>query len=395
MPAALPLIENNMEHPTVNEIDVHDNEAYLQFGTWAYSLGKTAITWSDGMYLLFGYDPVRDKSLLTVNHDLYYKHMFPEDVERAKEINKSFADYDGRYSWEYRIKDCLGKIKTLETNARIISDEKGNIVRVVGTTRDITDLRSYQEGLEGKIMELNRSNKELEEFAYIASHDLQEPLRKFNTFGERLHMKYADVLGEDGNFYLSRMMVAAGVMRSLIENLLEYSRVTGANHEFLKVSLHEVVKQVVNNQELRIEDAGASVVIENELPEIEAIASQMHQLFNNLLSNAIKFRRKDVKPQINIAVAIMQPEELTRWPMLQKKRVYRIEVKDNGIGFDQTDAQRIFQIFQRLHGKAEYEGTGIGLSICKRIVEMHNGVIYAEGTPGMGASFIILLPETR
>ncbi|WP_164974109.1 sensor histidine kinase [Filimonas effusa] len=395
MPTALPFIENNMEHFTLEEIDVHDNEAYLQFGTWSYTIGKPVITWSDGMYLLFGYDPVQDKPALLVNHDLYYSHMFPEDIERAKKINASFNEYPGRYGWEFRIRDRQGRIKTLETNARIIRDNKGALLRVVGTTRDITDLRSYQEGLEGKIMELNRSNKELEEFAYIASHDLQEPLRKFNTFGERLHMKYADVLGDDGNFYLSRMMAAAGVMRALIENLLEYSRVTGSNHEFLKVSLDDIVKQVVSNQDLRIEEAGAAVVIENELPEIEAIASQMHQLFNNLLSNAIKFRRKDVKSQITISARKMQPGELSRWPLLQKKQVLRIEVKDNGIGFDQSDAQRIFQIFQRLHGKAEYEGTGIGLSICKRIVEMHNGIIYAEGRPDEGASFIILLPETR
>lgn len=393
MPAALPVIENQPVLP--DEIaDVHDNEAYLQFGTWAYYIGKPVISWSNGMYLLFGYDPVKDKPGLEVNHALYYSHMYPEDVERAKKLNNTFDEYKHTYSWEYRIKDKQGKIKTLETNARMIRNEEGGLIRVVGTTRDISDLRAFKEGLESKIEELNRSNKELEDFAYIASHDLQEPLRKFNTFGERLHMKYADVLGEDGNFYLSRMMAAAGVMRSLIENLLEYSRITGSNHEFIKVSLNDVVKQVLTNQELRIEEAGVAITAEN-LPDIEAIPSQMHQLFNNLISNAIKFSRKEVQPAIVIKARKLEAEEALRWPLLKQKQVIRIEVSDNGIGFEQEDAVKIFQIFQRLHGKSEYEGTGIGLSICKRIVEMHNGVIYAEGKPEQGASFIILLPETR
>jgi PAS domain S-box-containing protein len=393
MSAAFPVIDNQSLTPDEGA-DVHDNEEYLQYGTWTWHTDQQVITWSNGMYLLFGYDPVKEKPGLVVNNDLYYSHMYPEDVDRVRKLMTCFNDYQHKCAWEFRIRDRQGKIKILETNARMIRDEKGSLVRVVGTTRNISDLRSYQEGLESKIVELNRSNKELEDFAYIASHDLQEPLRKFNTFGERLHMKYAEVLGDDGNFYLSRMMAAAGVMRSLIDNLLEYSRITGSNHEFVKVSLDEVVKQVLANQELRIEEVGALIKVEG-LPVIEAIPSQMQQLFNNLLSNALKFSRKEIQPQITITASKLSFEEILRWPLLSKKEVYKIEVRDNGIGFEQSDALKIFQIFQRLHGKAEYEGTGIGLSICKRIVEMHNGVIYAEGEPEKGASFIILLPEIR
>lgn len=394
MPVASFEITDNQPVPLIKDIDVHDNEAYLQYGTWKYNLDNPVISWSDGMYLLFGYDPATEKQSIVVNHEFYYSHMHPEDVEKAKKINAAFAGFQHRYAWEYRIKDKQGKIKRLETNARMIRNEDGNLVSIVGTTRDVTDIRTYQDGLEAKVKELNRSNKELEDFAYIASHDLQEPLRKFNTFGERLQMKYGNVLEEDGNFYLSRMMAAAGVMRALIENLLEYSRITGANHEFVKVSLSDVVKQVVANQELRIEEAGASVTMD-ELPEVEAIPSQMHQLFNNLISNALKFRKPGVAPQISVSVRKLTFEELLSLPLLGKKDVHRIEIKDNGIGFSQEDAEKIFQIFQRLHGKAEFEGTGIGLSICKRIVEMHNGFIHAQSAPGEGASFIIILPETR
>jgi light-regulated signal transduction histidine kinase (bacteriophytochrome) len=346
------------------------------------------------MYLLFGYDPAADKEEYPPSLDLYFRHMFPEDVERAKQIRTSWNEFPGRYSWDFRIKDKLGNIKTLESNASLVRDEEGRLVKVVGTTRDITDLRTYQLGLEAKIQELNRSNKELEEFAYIASHDLQEPLRKFNTFGERLQMKYSDVLDKDGNFYLGRMMAAAQVMRDLIDNLLEYSRISGMNHEFVKVPLQQAVDNVISNLELQVEEAGAIIKVGN-LPAIDAIPSQMEQLFNNLISNAVKFSNNQEHPLIEISAEKASAEELLQWPLLGNRQVWKLLVKDNGIGFEQEDAIRIFQIFQRLHGKAEYKGSGIGLSICKRILEVHNGVIYAQGEPGKGASFVALIPETR
>lgn len=371
-----------------------DNEAYLKYGTWENEADKEEIYWSDGMYLLFGYDPVKDKDSLKIDTDFYYRHMYPEDVVQAKKIREAWHEFTGHFSWDYRIKDKHGNIKTLESNARLIRDEEGRLRRVVGTTRDITDIRSYQRNLEAKIQELNRSNKELEEFAYIASHDLQEPLRKFNTFGERLQVKYSEVLDKDGNFYLARMMAAAQVMRELIDNLLEYSRVSGSNHEFVKVPLDQIIAGVLSNLELQIEESGAKVTVQ-QMPEIEAIPSQMNQLFNNLISNAIKFSNNQPQPAIDITVERPSFEELLQWPLLNNGPAYKISVRDNGIGFDQEDAIRIFQIFQRLHGKAEYKGSGIGLSICKRILEVHNGVIYAESQPGQGACFTILIPETR
>lgn len=371
-----------------------ENEAFLKYGTWENHLNTDTFYWSNGMYLLFGYDPAADKEEYPPSLDLYFRHMFPEDVERAKQIRTSWNEFPGRYSWDFRIKDKLGNIKTLESNASLVRDEEGRLVKVVGTTRDITDLRTYQLGLEAKIQELNRSNKELEEFAYIASHDLQEPLRKFNTFGERLQMKYSDVLDKDGNFYLGRMMAAAQVMRDLIDNLLEYSRISGMNHEFVKVPLQQAVDNVINNLELQVEEAGAIIKV-GDLPAIDAIPSQMEQLFNNLISNAVKFSNNQEHPLIEISAEKASAEELLQWPLLGNRQVWKLLVKDNGIGFEQEDAIRIFQIFQRLHGKAEYKGSGIGLSICKRILEVHNGVIYAQGEPGKGASFVALIPETR
>ncbi|BAV06057.1 PAS domain S-box-containing protein [Filimonas lacunae] len=384
--------DNTSRVSTASEVS-RDTEVFLKYGTWENYLENQTFWWSNGMYILFGYDPA-DKETLHISTDFYYSHMYPEDVEQAQKIRQSWESFPGYYSWDFRIKDRQGNIKVLESNARMIRDANGVLVKVVGTTRDITDLRTYQRGLEAKIQELNRSNKELEEFAYIASHDLQEPLRKFNTFGERLQVKYSAVLEKDGNFYLDRMMAAAQVMRELIDNLLDYSRISGNNHEFSRVSLPRVIADVLSNLELQIEESNAVVEVE-PLPEIEAIPLQMQQLFTNLISNAIKFSNNQPSPLIQIKAGRPQPEELLQWPLLSNMPVYKITVKDNGIGFDQEDAIRIFQIFQRLHGKAEYKGSGIGLSICKRILEVHNGVIYAESEPGKGASFIILIPEIR
>lgn len=379
---------------TTAEESSRDTEEFLKYGTWENFLDSQTFYWSNGMYLLFGYDPAKDRDSLHISTEFYYGHMYPEDIAQARKIRESWEDFPGYYSWDFRIKDKQGNIKILESNARMIRDEQGHLIKVVGTTRDITDLRTYQRGLEAKIQELNRSNKELEEFAYIASHDLQEPLRKFNTFGERLQMKYSAALEKDGNFYLERMMAAAQVMRELIDNLLEYSRISGANHEFTRVKLQDVIADVRSNLELQIEESGTLLEV-GELPEINAIPSQMQQLFNNLISNAVKFSNNQEHPVISVKAEKPTAEELTQWPLLSNQSVYKITVKDNGIGFEQEDAVRIFQIFQRLHGKAEYKGSGIGLSICKRIVEIHNGVIYAESEPGKGASFVVILPETR
>jgi light-regulated signal transduction histidine kinase (bacteriophytochrome) len=228
----------------------------------------------------------------------------------------------------------------------------------------------------------NMDNKELEEFVYVASHDLQEPLRKITSFSERLKEKLPTDIDPDIQMYLSRILVATGNMRNLIENLLEFSRTSRFSEPFTQVELNEIIMQVKSDLELKIEETNTIISTDN-LPTIEGIALQMRQLFTNLLTNAIKFKSPDKHPVITI----------TSRPVENNK--YEITVKDEGIGFEQEYATRIFQIFQRLHGKSEYPGSGIGLAICKKIVDNHHGEIIAKSEAGKGASFIITLPQSQ
>jgi light-regulated signal transduction histidine kinase (bacteriophytochrome) len=225
---------------------------------------------------------------------------------------------------------------------------------------------------------LRSSNHELESFAYVSSHDLQEPLRKIQAFGDRLKARCGDSLDEKSQDYLQRMLNAASRSQLLIDNLLTYSRVTSKAQPFIRVNLQEIVEGVLSDLEIRLEEVGGTVKV-GTIPKIDADPSQMRQLFQNLLGNALKFSREGVPPVVKVTSA------------LEGDRV-RIEVADNGIGFDEKYRDRIFEVFQRLHGRSEYEGSGIGLSICRKIVERHGGSIMPYSKPNCGATFVILLP---
>lgn len=229
--------------------------------------------------------------------------------------------------------------------------------------------------------ELQRSNRELQDFAFVASHDLQEPLRKIRAFGDRLKSRYAEPLG-DGADYVERMQSAASRMSALIEDLLEFSRVSTRSNPFQEVDLNQTLGIVMDNLEVSIQERQAVINIA-ELPIIEADPGQMTQLFQNLLGNAIKFVESDVRPEIRVDVENTVDE--------QGNPEFIITVTDNGIGFDEKYADKIFTPFQRLHGRDRYAGTGIGLAICRRIVERHQGILDVKSEPGAGSSFIITL----
>jgi len=256
----------------------------------------------------------------------------------------------------------------------------------------VLEKEKFQKILENKVKELDRSNKELEEFAYIASHDLQEPLRKITSFSERLKEKLPANLEPDVQLYLNRMLAATDNMRTLIDNLLEFSRTSRNREPFTKVDLNDVIADVKADLELKIEESNAQIESE-KLPVISAISLQMRQLFTNLFTNAIKFKKQDEAPKITISCSPLPDKRREELHLTANAPYYEIVVKDEGIGFDQEFADKIFQIFQRLHGKAEYPGSGIGLAICKKIVENHAGTIIARSQQGNGASFFIFLPE--
>lgn len=372
-----------------------ENEEYLGYGTWEVDPRTGVYFWSDGMYRLFGYLPEAEKNKVAVNEALYQKHMNEDDWERSKawltELESGTLTPENFIS-EYTIKTNDGSIKRIESSGKLFYDNNGKWIKTIGTSRDITRIRQYQSSLEDKIKDLDRSNKELEEFAYVASHDMNEPLRKITTFIERLENKYKPELGKDGKLYLNRISASVENMRHLIDTLLEFSRTARSNQPFVQVNLNSLVKEVQTDLELKIEETSTTIHTET-LPVIEAIPSQMKQLFDNLLNNAVKFRKTNIHPVINIRCLKLSRRQKETHHLEAGKTWFKIDITDNGIGFEPEYKQRIFQIFQRLHGKTEYPGSGIGLAICKKIIDQHKGVIYATGEPENGATFTIILPE--
>jgi PAS domain S-box-containing protein len=370
-----------------------EKEAFLNQGSWEWNCKEDKLTCSPGMYRLFGYEQWEDATHIDIAHDFLQLQISEEGCTDNKEKwIRSFKNK--QYSHEVTITDRQGIRKQLETYAKVIYEDDEQMSKVIGTTRDVTRLREYERTLEEKIQELNASNKELEEFAYVASHDLQEPLRKLTTFSEKLQGKYSDQLGAEGRLYLERIDAATQNMRVLIENLLEFSRTARGTHLFSFTDLNGLLNTVKTDLELKIEESG-TVVSEGDLPSVDCIPSQIRQLFNNLINNAIKFRKKDGESFISIAHAALSPAEKDSMHLPVDKNYFKIVIKDNGIGFEKEYAERIFQIFQRLHGKSEYPGSGIGLAICKKIAENHNGLIFADSMPEQGASFTIVLPERQ
>lgn len=323
-------------------------------------------------YLGYSYEELLGKDIkILFEGDPLDRLQFDEILERSsfKNIEKRIKTSSGRY------------LTLLISGSLVVKDEDVQSIVFIG--KDITDLKKAEEKLKQYNEELLKKNKELQDFVYIASHDLQEPLRKIIAFGERLIKKYKDVLGEQGQDYLKRMTGAAERMKQLITGLLIYSRVTTKAQPFKEVDLNEVIKGVLDDLEIRIKEVDGRINVE-KLPVIEADSLQMRQLFQNLIGNALKFSKENIPPIIYIKSQIIIDDN--------DNQLCEITVQDNGIGFDPQYSERIFGVFERLHGRSEHEGTGIGLAICKKIVERHGGTIKAEGREGEGARFIIRLP---
>jgi two-component system sensor kinase FixL len=257
---------------------------------------------------------------------------------------------------------------------------------LVAIVRDITERKQAAAALQAYARELERSNRELEQFAHAASHDLQEPLRKVQTFSHLLITRYNDQIDARGQDYLHRMTNAAERMQTLIQDLLSYARVSSQGKPFVPVDLTAVAQQVLSDLEIRLQTTNGRVQI-SPLPTIEADPTQMHQLLLNLIGNALKFHKPQEPPIVQIHSEIIQTNRQP--PMLQ------LTITDNGIGFDEAYLPTLFTMFQRLHSREQYEGSGIGLAICRRIIERHNGNITASSIPNQGATFTILLPLTQ
>lgn len=287
------------------------------------------------------------------------------------------------HRWEGEIcnKKKNGELFWIAQSISPVLDENGEISHFVGVSMDMTQRKKDAEQLKSYAIELQRNNKELEDFAFIASHDLQEPLRKITTFGDRLIEKTVD-LDEHSRDYIERMGKSARRMKRFIEDLLLYSKVTTKQKPFELVDLEKKVKTVCEEMDHIIHSTHAVVNISN-LPTIEGDNNQIHQLIVNLIFNSFKYKSEGKPPIINI------------FGKKKENNYWEISIQDNGIGFDEKYADRIFKPFQRLHGRSKYEGSGLGLTICKKIVERHNGTISALSKPGVGTTFILTLPEKQ
>jgi signal transduction histidine kinase len=365
-------------------------ESILQFGAYCYVLESKELQWSNGMYHILGIKSPPDMA----DNSMFHKYIHKEDLEYVlAEIRKSM-ELKQPYRIEFSITNELGIFKRIYAENFIKFNDDGDIIEYCGIVKDVTENYRFKKALEQKIEQLDKSNNNLQEFVYVASHDLQEPLRKISTFTERLESKHKESLDDDGRSYIKRILASTASMQVLLEDLLDFSKLSFSEKKYESLNLQNCINGVISDLELKIEESQTTIDC-SEAPQIEAYPSQIRQLFSNLINNSIKFRKEHEAPVIRIACNNINHAEFPDLPLVEGKAYIKISVEDNGIGFDEEFSERIFKIFQRLHGKAEYKGSGIGLAICKKIIDNHHGFIFANSKPNVGSNFTIILPQTQ
>ena len=371
-----------------------------QLGTWHYDLITGHIEYSPRLRAWHGLSP---DELITTERAFRLVHPADWSLVRTSMQQAIAPGSDGYYDVEYRVSDPDGGERILHSQGKAYLNQAGQTYKISGTVQEVTQQRQAHLALEQQVAQrtlqletyleaLQRSNDNLQQFAYIASHDLQEPLRKIQQFGDLLKTRYAPSQSDEW-VYLERMQLAASRMSTLIRDLLSFSRIATQPDTREPLSLAELVQTVLLDLDLLIAETGATIVI-GLLPTLEGDALQVQQLVQNLLSNALKFVRPGVAPQIEVRAGWVAYENLPE--NVTPKRIalayHRLDVTDNGVGFDEKYLDRIFQVFQRLHGKGEFGGTGIGLAICEKVVSNHGGAITARSQPGLGTTFSAYFP---
>ncbi|HEX7468450.1 MAG TPA: ATP-binding protein, partial [Methanobacterium sp.] len=356
------------------ERSLAEAQQIAHIGSWEWNIKTGDITWSNELYSIYGVDP--DKFTPTLSS--FDDYMHPDDVDYVNQHVDQLMSEGKSHNFDFRIVLDDGTVRVLNTLAEVAEfDNNGKPSMIVGINQDITERKEIELKLNENIKKLAQSNKELEQFAYITSHDLREPLRMITSFLQLLERRYTDQLDENANEFIGFAVDGAKRLDAMTSDLLQYSRITRGEREIKPVNFEHVLEEALLNLKVPIEESHA-VITHDPLPTINGDEKLNVQLFQNLIGNAIKYRSQET-PKIHISA-------------IKEKNQYLFSIKDNGIGMLPEHLEQIFTIFKRLHTNEEYEGTGIGLAIAQKIVHQQGGQIWVESELRKGTTFYFSIP---
>lgn len=364
-----------------------ESEAIGKFSTWQWDLDTNKIDYSENQFRLLGFQP----NAFIPDKDTFLDFVHPEDKEAIAESMEGIINNQELPFIYYKIIQPNNEIRYFKSTGKLLIDKQGSKI-LLGINFDITDEHLLNIKLKERNSELEKSNKELASFNHVASHDLQEPLRKIQTFISRISDADKAVLSDNAKDYISKIETSAKRMRVLIDDLLLFSKTNTTKKEFIKSDLNELIENAKLELAVIIDEKKGHLETD-KLPKLKVIPYQIEQLFINLIGNSLKYSQPGIAPQITIKCDKILSNEYPEILDQPFKKFYKITFTDNGMGFDPQFKDNIFVLFQRLHSKTDYPGTGIGLAICKKIVENHKGHITADSKPNEGCVFTVFLPE--
>jgi signal transduction histidine kinase len=381
------LSELNEKLQLQNSIFLHSEENAL-IGSYAWNLKSNKLQYSDNLFRLLGHEP----GDFEPSFEKYLTFIHPDDRDKMLQEGERVFSENKINPAVQRVISRDGKLKYLRATGKIFGE--GAELTMIGTLQDISDDVLLQEKLQQKNLELQQTNQQLESFNYIASHDLQEPVRKIHTFSDLILQKESKGLSPTAVKYLERITFSTARMQALIQAFLDYSRIGNRQLHVTETDLNELMEEVKGHLQETLQKKNA-VVEYSSLPVMKVEPLQFQQLFVNLIGNAAKYSREGVPPVIKISAEIVSGRDLGSVVTDPRRKYHVIRVEDNGIGFEPKYSEKIFEVFQRLHQKDQFGGSGIGLAICKKVVQAHHGTISASSTPGVGSVFTIIIPAER
>ena len=367
-------------------------EALAAIGNWKWEVESDRVIWTDELYNIFGLE----KQSEGINFERYLSLIHVDDRDIVTSYVTRCLQTKQPYEFFHRVVHNNGKQKIVHARGEVVTDKNGKVVHLIGSAQDVTTLKETERQLlqNEQILlhrthELQQSNASLEEFAYVASHDLKEPLRKITIFIDRLETLKNKCTPSELDF-LNRISSSVVRMRKMIDDLLDLSLISSDKKPHAS-NLKKLFDESVTVFETKIEETKAMIHVD-PLPVATVVPSQFSQLFHNLIGNALKFARPEVPSIIHVSYRYLSQEEVSPFNVQPASRYLDITFADNGIGFDNAFGEKIFGVFQRLHNRNEYDGTGIGLAICRKIAKNHGGTVVGEGVVGEGAKFRVIVP---